>query len=84
MREKEYPHINNLGKNCKFWQNGCLYPRAEMIGRTSCEGLIDDVCLYLLTGRKPKSLSEEQIDKLKLNLSSLTDTFMIPPGDIEA
>lgn len=26
---------------------GCFFPKFEMEGRTSCEGMIDDVCLFL-------------------------------------
>lgn len=93
MTEKNYPKLNNLGKDCRFWkrkistldhdeqQTGCIYPKAEVIGRTSCEGIIDDVCLYLITGRKPKSLTEEQRKNLKLSPPSLTNEFLIPPGD---
>ncbi len=96
VNPKEYPSVNSLGKDCTFWKRditytqseqqttGCTYPKAELIGRTSCEGVIDDVCLYLLNGRKPKSLTQEQIAKLKLNPASLTNDFLIPPGDIDA
>ena len=95
VTEKEYPSIPNLGKNCMFWKRdityvqdeqqktGCIYPKAELIGRTSCEGIIDDVCLFILCGRKPKSLTQEQIDKLILSRPSLTHEFEIPPGGIE-
>lgn len=36
-----------------------------MEGRTSCEGVIDEVCLYLKDGRRPKA-TEIDIDALKL------------------
>lgn len=83
MTEKYSPSVKNLGKDCLFWENGCMYPKAEIIGRTSCEGVIDDVCLLFLYNRKPKSLSKEQLDKLKHNPPSLTASFLIPPGDIK-
>lgn len=83
MTEKFYPKEENIGENCMFWQMGCEYPKEEIIGRTSCEGMIDDVCLFLVKGRIPKSLSKEQIERLKLNPPSLTHGFLIPPGGIE-
>jgi hypothetical protein len=82
MNEKLSPNLKNLGKDCLFWQNGCQYPKIQMQGRTSCEGIVDDVCLYLLTGRHPKSLTETQIKQLKLSPPSLGNKAYIPPGDI--
>jgi hypothetical protein len=96
MTEKDhYPKEENLANDCVFWRSttnahtdvestGCVYPKAEMMGRISCEGIIDDVCLYLLRGRKPKSLTSEQITNLKTRVPSLTNKQYIPPGDIEA
>jgi len=48
MTEKLYPSEENLGKNYQFWNlsgrfHGCNFPKGEMEGRTSCEGLIDDI-----------------------------------------
>lgn len=85
--EKFYPSEENLGKECRFWDlfgrfAGCNFPKAEMEGRTSCEGLIDDVCLYLKDGRGPKSLTEEQIKELKLRMPAFDEKTYIPPGDI--
>ena len=70
MTEKFYPSETNLGKNCKFWDfavsfSGCNFPRVQMEGRTSCEGVIDEVCLYLKDGRRPAEASFD-IDALKL------------------
>ena len=66
MKEKFYPSEENLGNDCRFWQNGCTYPKAEVQGRLSCEGVIDDVCLYLL-GKSVKrpNLSPREIIELK-------------------
>jgi hypothetical protein len=94
-REKFYPTEKDLGKDCIFWQSidtesekhvgvvavGCFFPKAEMEGRLSCEGIIDDVCLYLKDGRIPKSLTEEQLSELQRRIP-ITDNREIPPGDI--
>jgi hypothetical protein len=93
--EKFYPTEKNLGKDCRFWQGvekrpedvlarlaiGCHFPKAEMEGRLSCEGVIDDVCLYLKNGRYPKSLSEEQITEMRHRIPG-TGNQDLPPGDI--
>lgn len=50
---------------------GCNYPKAELEGRTSCEGIIDDMCLYSKDGRRSPNISEDQIRELKLNPPSL-------------
>lgn len=70
MSERFYPKEENLGKNCRFWNlngrfHGCNFPKAEMEGRTSCEGVIDERCLYLKDGRVPKN-SNINIKSLKL------------------
>lgn len=94
MTEKSYPSERNLGRNCKFWRGiavdqseqlgvlavGCHFPKAEMEGRLSCEGIIDDVCLYLKNGRPPKSLSTEQIDEIRLRIPHGNNRDL-PPGD---
>gem|GEM_PF-1994243 len=82
-----YPTEENLGQNCQFWAIGsatvgCCFPKAEMQGRTSCEGMIDDVCLFLKNGRRPASLSEEQIIELKTRVPDLDSKLYIPPGGI--
>lgn len=87
--EKFYPSEVNLGKSCQFWNLhgrffGCNFPKAELEGRTSCEGIIDDICLYLKDGRPPRSLTEEQIQQLKLKMPSFDEKTYIPPGDTTA
>lgn len=92
--KKFYPSVENLGKNCEFWQGvdiegkrtmgrlaiGCQFPKAEMEGRLSCEGIIDDVCLYLKNGRRPRSLTEEQIFEIKTRIPG-TNNRDLPPGN---
>lgn len=96
MVSKHYPAAENLGKNCEFWQGvdldadkhlgvlavGCFFPKAEMEGRLSCEGIIDDVCLFLKTGRQPRSLTAEQMDEIRHRIP-LGDNRDIPPGIAE-
>ena len=80
--EKFRPNEENLGKECVFWSRniGCMYPKMQMEGRRSCEGIVDDVCLYLKDGRLPKSLTEQQIFSLKTRPPT-ADKSYIPPGD---
>lgn len=94
--EKSYPTEQNLGKECSFWQGvdlrdttdigrlavGCFFPKAEMEGRLSCEGIVDDVCLFLKDGRKPTSLTSEQIDEIRSRIPLIDDNRDLPPGDI--
>jgi len=84
--EKFYPNEGNLGKECLFWDMhgrffGCNFPKVEMERRTSCEGIIDDVCLYLKDKRPPKSLTEVQIRELKTRMPSFDEKTYIPPGE---
>lgn len=90
-RKKHSPSIETLGRDCAFWSNGtdlnqagCLYPKFELQGRKSCEGIIDDVCLWQLTGRRPRSLSENQMQAIKTTPPSLTRGNSLPPGDTKA
>lgn len=72
--------------NCSFWDLGylaCSFPKAEMEGRRSCEGIIDDVCLFLKNGRRPPSLTDLQILEIKTRPPDLTDKSYLPPGDVE-
>jgi len=84
-RETHYPKEENLGRNCLFWNAGgtfrCDFPKAELLGRTSCEGIIDDVCLFLKDGREPLSLTEEQQIELTTRAPGLDHKFYIPPGE---
>jgi hypothetical protein len=83
-KERFYPEKENLGRNCLFWtiKDGCTFPKIEMGGRRSCEGIIDDVCLFLKNIRPPKSLTAEQLMELKLRIPGLSP-LDIPPGDIQ-
>lgn len=83
-REVFYPTEENLGKNCRFWniQKGCTFPKREIKGRRSCEGIIDDVCLFLKDKRLPKSLTPEQLLELKLRVPGISP-LSIPPGDTQ-
>jgi hypothetical protein len=83
--EHYYPKEENLGGNCSFWDLGrlaCSFPKAEMEGRRSCEGIIDDVCLYLKNGRRPSSLTDEQILEIKTRAPDPADKSYLPPGDV--
>jgi hypothetical protein len=87
MNERFYPKSDNLGKNCLFWQLGeittaCCFPKAELAGRRSCEGLIDDVCLFIKDGIEPSSLSEEQVVEIKTRVPTLNNNLLLPPGEI--
>jgi hypothetical protein len=77
-----YPSTETLGEKCMFWRDTCEYPKIEMQGRQSCEGIIDDVCLYLMHGRIPKSLTDAQRRELKTRIP-LGDNLDIPPGDVK-
>jgi hypothetical protein len=94
MNDRYYPSEKNLGKDCEFWQSlegnaqqrlvnvamGCIFPKYEMEGRVSCEGIIDDVCLYLKDGRMPKSLTEEQLNEIRFKIPDGNNRDL-PPGD---
>lgn len=85
--EKSYPKEFNLGHDCMFWQGidesvilgrvamGCFFPKAELEGRLSCEGMIDDICLLLKDGRVPSRLTLDQINEIR-HLNNRD----IPPG----
>ena len=83
--DRFYPKPENLGRECEFWSIGnmtvgCCFPNANIAGRTSCEGIVDDVCLFLKNGRRPASLSREQILYLKTRPPGLDNKAYIPPG----
>jgi hypothetical protein len=86
MSERFYPTEESLGKNCFFWQQlgelglGCTFPKAELQGRTSCEGIVDDVCLWVKDGRPPKSITREQWQRIK---ASPPNPKNLPPGIAE-
>lgn len=85
-RENFYPQTQNLGKSCMYWNLrgrlvGCNFPKAEMEGRTSCEGIIDEVCLYLKDrGPLPTGLSKKQIRELKTRIPDPGQKPYIPPA----
>lgn len=95
MHERFYPSEENLGKDCRFWQGlearaegrlanfaiGCTFPKYGMEGRLSCEGIIDDVCLYLKNRRRPPSLTQEQIAGIRRRIPDGNNRDL-PPGDI--
>jgi hypothetical protein len=58
--EAYYPKEENLGQNRMFWttERVCDFPKLEMEGRRSCEGIVDNVCLFLEEGRRPTSVTE--------------------------
>ena len=84
-RERGYfwPTEKTIGKNCRFWSQefGCIFPKKEMEGRRSCEGIVDDVCLFLKNGRRPKSLTPEQLLELRTRVPN--SPLNIPPGDTQ-
>ncbi len=82
MKEGVSPSDENLGKNCIWWQNTCVIPKAELLGRQSCEGIIDDVCLLRLNGREPASLTRVQVTEIQTNILYLNGKNL-PPGDIK-
>lgn len=82
--EKYYPKEVNLGLDCQYWclgglATGCCFPKAELEGRRSCEGTIDDVCLLIKDGRQPGSLTELQTIEIK---TRVPNSSLLPPGDI--
>jgi hypothetical protein len=83
-RNTFYPTEENLGHNCQYWdwEEGCLYPKAELTGRRSCEGMIDDVCLFVLEGLQATSLSEAQVDEIINRAPNLLDKSYLPPGNV--
>lgn len=87
-REEFYPEEKNLGKNCLYWQLegpivGCIYPKAELQGRTSCEGMVDTICLLRKDGRKPNSMTENQIRTIMNIPPSFEGNRTLPPGNTE-
>lgn len=80
-----WPKKENLGKNCELWnpEKGCMFVKAEMRGRRSCEGIIDNVCLYLKGKTQPPTgFTQEQLKELKTRIPGVDwDPFDIPPGE---
>ena len=84
MTSEHYPKEANLGKDCLYWDvdAGCTFPKVEIQGRRSCEGVIDDVCLFIKDGRLPQSLTEDQIAELRTRKPDLEGRPNLPPGEI--
>lgn len=85
-QDKFFPQEQNLGRYCQFWNfkgrlKGCNYPKAEMEGRLSCEGVIDEMCLFLKDGRMPKSVPKEVLTSLKTQSPSLGSKPYIPASN---
>lgn len=82
-RKKFAPEEKNLGKPCMFWDIhgrhvGCNYLKLEMEGRTSCEGIVDQMCLCLKDGRRPVGVSEEVLMRLRTRIPSFGPKTYIP------
>ena len=82
--ERVYPHEQNLGKECLYWSLGgiaakCCFPKYELEGRTTCGGVIDDVCLYVKDGRTPGPTSQILLEGIR---SMPPDSSLLPPGEI--
>ena len=73
LKETFFPDEENLSKDCMYWGSqitaqastiGCVYPKFEIQGRTSCEGIVDEVCLFIKDRRNTDKISPQ--DKLRL------------------
>lgn len=86
MSETFRPSEATLGENCMYWRQlgemaaCCTYPKLQLEGRRSCEGMIDDVCLYMTQGRAQVSLTDEHMVEIKTRIP--TDGSSLPPGEI--
>jgi len=59
---------------------GCSFPKMGMAGRLSCEGVIDNVCLYIKNGYRMPSLSGKKVIQIRL-VQAGGDTRDLPPGE---
>lgn len=83
-QDRYYPTEAHLGLNCMFWNEAgayCTFPKAELNGRRSCEGVVDDVCLFIKDRREPLSLSMEQRLALRIRPPSEDSALHLPPGE---
>lgn len=80
--EKFYPNESNLGKQCAFWSLtvGCRFPKGQLEGRRTCEGLVDDVCLLKKDGRPIPRMNEQQVFTIQIGVP---DARLIPPGSVK-
>lgn len=77
---RHFPNEANLGKPCMFWNSSdmkCMYPKAELEGRETCLGIVDDVCLYVRCGRTAVSLTRAQEIEVKGLFAKGSN---LPPG----
>lgn len=88
------PTERNIGQECEFWQGvqrdrtkkmgylavGCKFPKFEIEGRLSCEGIIDDVCLYVKNGILVKSLNKQTVEEVR-NRDRSAGNRGLPPGN---
>ena len=84
--KKFYPKEDNLGNECLYWNanpnsTGCAYPKVQLEERVSCEGIIDDVCLFVKDGRTPKSLTRKQRVEIQTRVPVSQSNRSLPPGD---
>lgn len=86
MQESDtyYPSERNLGRACSFWNLGgaalqCCFPKMELEGRTTCGGIIDDVCLKIKDGRPAGNTTELLLAGIK---TQLPNSSLLPPGEI--
>jgi hypothetical protein len=77
-----YPLPENMGENCMYWtlENGCAYPKYEVQGRRSCEGIIDDVCLFM-RGKISELIHISPIEAQAMKTNPFPDATTLPPGD---
>lgn len=84
--ESFYPQPKNLGKNCSFWNVSgvlaCSFPKLELQGRTSCEGIVDDVCLFVKDGRVVTSMTPGQQQVIRTQVPTVDSPRNLPPGNI--
>jgi hypothetical protein len=85
MAEQKYPSDKNIGFDCLYWSNnaGCVYPKTELEGRRSCEGIIDNNCVYIIKGISIIAVSKE-VSVIKRNGPLHYSSADIPPGNINS
>ncbi len=81
------PTEANLGKECEFWGDSehsgrCQFSLPELCGRISCNGIVDEVCLYIKDGRVPRiqDLTRSQKAEMAIRHPSLNGNFSIQIG----
>lgn len=79
-----FPNEDNLGQDCMFWNSqvpdvGCMCPRIEVQGRISCEGIIDEVCLFLKDNRDTNKIPPAEKVLLRIHAPLFKDKHYIPP-----